>query len=82
MNKILGEYIVTGKDFPSWLKDEFRSGRGKVKSDDGDFENITMFTPSGTVVAHKGDKILKLKSGVVVVPAAMASKYMRRASDE
>lgn len=76
MSKVLEEYVVTGNGFPEWLKTAMMVGKAKVNSEDGEFQNISLSTASGTLVAHKGDRILLLRSGMVVVPADAARKYM------
>lgn len=81
MSKILGEYVVTGNGFPDWLKSAMFVGKAKVNSEDGEFQNITLSTASGTLVAHKGDRILLVGSGMVVVPAEAAKRYMGGAQD-
>lgn len=81
MSKILGEYVVSGKGFPEWLKSAMLTGKAKVGREDEEFRNITLSTASGTLVAHKGDRILLLKSGMVVVPERAAKRYMGGAED-
>lgn len=77
MDRVLGRYSVTGKGFPDWLKQMMASGRAKVKTDDGMFECIMLFTPSGTLIAHVGDVIVKTSSSVFVMPKEQASKYIK-----
>lgn len=77
MDRVLGRHIVTGKGFPDWVKQELASGKGKLNADDGEFQSLLFYTPSGTVVAKAGDVVLKTKAGIVVVPQK-ARKYMER----
>lgn len=75
MDRVLERYTVTGKGFPGWLKDAIASGKGKVNVEDGEFNSIILFTPSGTLVAKSGDVLAKTKAGIIVVPK-QARKYM------
>lgn len=76
LDKVLGRYSVTGKDFPDWMKEMMSSGKARVKTDFGDFECIMLFTPSGTLVAHMGDVFVKTNSSVFVLPKEKAKKYV------
>lgn len=81
MDKVLARHTVAGKGFPDWLKEAIASGRGKVNTEDGEFLSIVLFTPSGTLVAKKGDEVVKTKSGIIVVPK-QARKYMDEGAEE
>lgn len=81
MSRILEEYVVTGNKFPQWLKSAMLSGKAKVNMEDGEFQSITLRTASGILVAHKGDRVLLMGSGMAVVPARAARKYMGGSED-
>ena len=78
MARIRGEYVVTGKDFPEWLKEEMKVGRARVVMSDGEFDHITIQTPSGSKNVRKGDKLLLVSSGMVVMPAGAVERYAKK----
>lgn len=75
MDRVLARHTVTGKGFPDWLKEAMASGKGKLNMDEGEFQSIVLFTPSGTRVAKEGDVVMKTKAGIIVVPK-QARKFM------
>lgn len=69
--------FVLGKDkMPVWFNDETARGRAKVNMDDDrNVVSVTIYTPTKTLTALPGDVIMKLKSGMSVVPKEKAVKY-------
>lgn len=69
--------FVLGKDkMPVWFNDETARGRAKVNLDeDRKVVSVTIYTPTKTLTALPGDIIMKLKSGMSVIPKEKAVKY-------
>lgn len=69
--------FVLGKDkMPVWFNDETARGRAKVNLDeDRNIVSVTIYTPTRTLTALSGDVIMKLKSGMSVIPREKAVKY-------
>lgn len=69
--------FVLGKDkMPVWFNDETARGRAKVNLDeDRNIVSVTIYTPTRTLTALPGDIIMKLKSGMSVIPKEKAVKY-------
>lgn len=69
--------FVLGKDkMPVWFNDETARGRAKVNLDeDRNIVSVTIYTPTRTLTALPGDVIMKLKSGMSVIPKEKAVKY-------
>lgn len=69
--------FVLGKDkMPVWFNDETARGRAKVNLDeDRNIVSVTIYTPTRTLTALPGDVIMKLKSGMSVIPKDKAVKY-------
>lgn len=69
--------FVLGKDkMPVWFNDETARGRAKVNMDDDrNVVSVTIYTPTRTLTALPGDVIMKLKSGMSVIPNDKAVKY-------
>ena len=69
--------FVLGKDkMPVWFNDETARGRAKVNlDDDRKVVSVTIYAPTRTLTAFPGDVIMKLKSGMSVVPKEKAVKY-------
>lgn len=69
--------FVLGKDkMPVWFNDETVRGRAKVNLDeDRNVVSVTIYTPTRTLTALPGDVIMKLKSGMSVIPKDKAVKY-------
>lgn len=69
--------FVLGKDkMPVWFNDETARGRAKVNLDeDRNIVSVTIYTPTRTLTALPGDVIMKLKSGMSVIPNDKAVKY-------
>lgn len=69
--------FVLGKDkMPVWFNDETAMGRAKVNlDDDRKVVSVTIYTPTKTLTALPGDIIMKLKSGMSVIPKEKAVKY-------
>lgn len=69
--------FVLGKDkMPVWFNDETAKGRAKVNMDDDrKIVSVTIYTPTRTLTALPGDVIMKLKSGMSVIPKEKAVKY-------
>lgn len=77
MDRILGKYEHGSEEMPLWLKQEMGKGRGRIEYDDGIPVKVTIYTVGGTKVLKPGDVVLKLKSGMTVVPKEAAAKYIK-----
>lgn len=77
MDKVLGKYEHGREDVPLWLKQEMGKGRGRVEYEDGVPVRVVIYTVGGTKVLKEGDVVLKLKSGMTVVPKEAAAKYIK-----
>lgn len=77
MDKVLGTYEYGRDKVPEWLREEMSRGRGRIEYEDGEAVKATIYTVGGTKVLKPGDVVLKLKSGMTVLPKEAARKYMK-----
>lgn len=77
MDKVLGRYEYGKDKVPDWLREEMSRGRGRIEYEDGVPVRAVIYTVGGTKVLHKGDVVLKLKTGMTVLPKAAADRYMK-----
>ena len=64
------KFFVIGKGkVPNWFKYACDIGRAKVNYDDeGDIENVVVYSPTKTYVGKIGDTVLFSKAGLAIVP--------------
>lgn len=64
------------KNFPDWFNEHASAGRLKVVyDDDGNVDNIVVSNPTRRIVAHVGDTIMLMKSGLTVLTEEKAKRY-------
>lgn len=69
------QFILGKEKFPAWFDEQVAKGRAKVNyDDDNDLINVTVYTPTKTVVALPEDTIMLLKSGLTVIKKEAAKK--------
>lgn len=66
----------SGSNFPDWFNEHASEGRLKVNyNDDGFVDNIVVSGPTKRMVAHIGDVIMLMKSGLTVISEEKAKRY-------
>lgn len=72
------KYTVSksASNFPDWFKQQAAEGRIKLNlNDDGQVDNVVVYSPTGRSVAHVGDVVMLMKSGLSVISEEKAQKY-------
>lgn len=74
MPKTIETFILGNGNAPDWLKDAMSNGTVQ-KSENEEGVSYVIHTPNGVKVAHDNDVVVRIATGVSLVPADKAEKY-------